>query len=136
MTIAFDPSFTGESGGTPRYVASPDINTEDFQAAVDFLSVQDNVDPERIGIIGICGWGGMALNAAAVDTRIKATVTSTMYDMSRVNANGYFDSEIASLHVMRSEKHLMHKEQRNIGKELMCAAVVLSTHFRRMLRSL
>ena len=93
LTIAFDPSFTGESGGTPRYVASPDINTEDFQAAVDFLSVQDNVDPERIGIIGICGWGGMALNAAAVDTRIKATVTSTMYDMSRVNANGYFDSE-------------------------------------------
>lgn len=93
LTIAFDPSFTGESGGTPRYVASPDINTEDFQAAVDFLSVQDNVDPDRIGIIGICGWGGMALNAAAVDTRIKATVTSTMYDMTRVNANGYFDEE-------------------------------------------
>lgn len=92
LTIAFDPSFTGESGGTPRYVASPDINTEDFQAAVDFLSVQNNVDPEKIGIIGICGWGGMALNAAAIDTRIKATVTSTMYDMSRVNANGYFDS--------------------------------------------
>ena len=92
LTIAFDPSFTGESGGTPRYVASPDINTEDFSAAVDFLSVQDNVDPERIGIIGICGWGGLALNAAAIDTRIKATVTSTMYDMSRVNANGYFDS--------------------------------------------
>ena len=92
LTIAFDPSFTGESGGTPRYVASPDINTEDFSAAVDFLSVQDNVDPERIGIIGICGWGGMALNVAAIDTRIKATVTSTMYDMSRVNANGYFDS--------------------------------------------
>lgn len=93
LTIAFDPSFTGESGGMPRYVASPDINTEDFQAAVDFLSVQDNVDPERIGIIGICGWGGMALNAAAIDTRIKATVASTMYDMSRVNANGYFDAE-------------------------------------------
>ena len=92
LTIAFDPSFTGESGGTPRYVASPDINTEDFSAAVDFLSVQDNVDPEKIGILGICGWGGMALNAAAMDTRIKATVTSTMYDMSRVNANGYFDS--------------------------------------------
>ena len=92
LTIAFDPSFTGESGGTPRYVASPDINTEDFSAAVDFLSIQDNVDPERIGIIGICGWGGMALNVAAIDTRIKATVTSTMYDMSRVNANGYFDS--------------------------------------------
>lgn len=93
LTIAFDPSFTSESGGQPRYVASPDINTEDFQAAVDFLSVQENVDPERIGIIGICGWGGMALNAAAIDTRIKATVASTMYDMTRVNAKGYFDSE-------------------------------------------
>ena len=93
LTIAFDPSFTGESGGTPRYMASPDINTEDFMAAVDFLSAQDNVDPEKIGIIGICGWGGMALNTAALDTRIKATVVSTMYDMTRVNANGYFDSE-------------------------------------------
>ena len=93
LTLAFDPSFTGESGGQPRYVASPDINTEDFCAAVDFLSVQDNVNPERIGIIGICGWGGMAINAAAMDTRIKATVASTMYDMTRVNANGYFDSE-------------------------------------------
>lgn len=93
LTIAFDPSFTGESGGQPRYTASPDINTEDFQAAVDFLSVQDNVDSEKIGIIGICGWGGMAINAAALDTRIKATVASTMYDMSRVNAKGYFDSE-------------------------------------------
>lgn len=92
LTIAFDPSYTGESGGEPRYVASPDINTEDFSAAVDFLSVQENVDPERIGIIGICGWGSMALNAAANDPRIKATVTSTMYDMSRVNAQGYFDS--------------------------------------------
>lgn len=92
LTIAFDPSFTGESGGQPRYVASPDINTEDFSAAVDFLSVQDNVDPERIGILGICGWGGMALNAAAIDTRIKATVVSTMYDMTRVNARGYFDA--------------------------------------------
>lgn len=91
LTIAFDPSFTGESGGSPRCVASPDINTEDFQAAVDFLSVQEHVDPERIGIIGICGWGGLALNAAAVDTRIKATVASTMYDMTRVNAKGYFD---------------------------------------------
>lgn len=96
LTIAFDPSFTGESGGEPRYMASPDINTEDFQAAVDFLSVQENVDSEKIGIIGICGWGGMALNAAALDTRIKATVTSTMYDMSRVNAKGYFDSEDAT----------------------------------------
>lgn len=93
LTIAFDPSFTGESGGEPRYMASPDINTEDFQAAVDFLSVQENVDPERIGIIGICGWGGMALNAAALDTRIKATVASTMYDMTRVNAKGYFNAE-------------------------------------------
>lgn len=93
LTIAFDPSFTGESGGNPRYVASPDINTEDFQAAVDFLSVLDKVDSEKIGIIGICGWGGMALNAAAIDTRIKATVASTMYDMSRVNAKGYFDDE-------------------------------------------
>ena len=92
LTIAFDPSYTGESGGQPRYVASPDINTEDFCAAVDFLSTLDDVDPERIGILGICGWGGMALNAAAMDTRIKATVTSTMYDMSRVNANGYFDT--------------------------------------------
>lgn len=91
LTLAFDPSFTGESGGNPRNVASPDINTEDFCAAVDFLSVQDNADAERIGILGICGFGGMAINAAAIDTRIKATVTSTMYDMSRVNAYGYFD---------------------------------------------
>ena len=91
LTIAFDPSFTGESGGYPRFVASPDINTEDFCAAVDYLSTRPNVDAERIGIIGICGWGGMAINAAAIDTRIKATVTTTMYDMSRVNANGYFD---------------------------------------------
>ena len=93
LTIAFDPSFTGESGGQPRYMASPDINTEDFMAAVDFLSIQENVDADQIGIIGICGWGGMALNTAALDTRIKATVVSTMYDMTRVNANGYFDSE-------------------------------------------
>ena len=91
LTIAFDPSFTGESGGQPRYVASPDISTEDFCAAVDYLSTRGEVDPERIGILGICGWGGMAVNAAAVDTRIKATVAATMYDMSRVNANGYFD---------------------------------------------
>lgn len=96
LTIAFDASFTGESGGEPRYMASPDINTEDFQAAVDFLSMQENVNPEKIGIIGICGFGGMALNVAALDTRIKATVVSTMYDMSRVNANGYFDSEDSS----------------------------------------
>lgn len=92
LTIAFDPSFTGESGGEPRYVASPDINTEDFCAAVDYLLSRDDVDAGRVGILGICGWGGMALNAAAIDTRIKATVTVTMYDMSRVNANGYFDS--------------------------------------------
>lgn len=92
LAIAFDPSYTGESSGEPRYVASPDINTEDFSAAIDFLSIREDVDPERIGIIGICGWGGMALNAAAIDTRIKATVTVTMYDMSRVNANGYFDA--------------------------------------------
>ena len=91
LTIAFDPSFTGESGGYPRFVASPDINTEDFQAAVDFLSTQPNVDANKIGIIGICGWAGLALNTAAIDTRIKATVTTTMYDMSRVIANGYFD---------------------------------------------
>ena len=91
LAIAFDPSFTGESGGEPRYVASPDINTEDFCAAVDYLSTRDDVDPERIGILGICGWGGMAVNAAAIDTRIKATVASTMYDISRVRANGYFD---------------------------------------------
>lgn len=93
LTIAFDPSFTGESGGSPRYMASPDINTEDFQAAVDFLSSYEKVDADKIGIIGICGWGGMAINAAAIDTRIKATVASTMYDMTRVAAKGYFDSE-------------------------------------------
>ena len=112
LTIAFDPSFTGESGGTPRYVASPDINTEDFQAAVDFLSVQDNVDPDKIGIIGICGWGGMALNAAAIDTRIKATVASTMYDMTRVNAKGYFDAEDSE--EARHEKREALNAQRTI----------------------
>ena len=93
LTMAFDPSFTGESGGSPRYMASPDINTEDFQAAVDCLSLREDVDAEKIGIIGICGWGGLALNTAAIDTRVKATVASTMYDMSRVNAKGYFDAE-------------------------------------------
>ena len=108
LTIAFDPSFTGESAGEPRYMASPDINTEDFMAAVDFLSLNDRVDPDRIGIIGICGWGGMALNTAALDTRIKATVASTMYDMTRVNANGYFDSEDS-------------EEQRYAKKQAMCA---------------
>ena len=106
ITIAFDPSFTGESGGQPRYVASPDINTEDFSAAVDFLSVQDNVDANRIGIIGICGWGGIALNAAAIDTRIKATVTTTMYEMSRVIANGYFDYD-------KDESTIKNERQKN-----------------------
>ena len=108
LTIAFDPSFTGESGGGVRYMASPDINTEDFMAAVDFLSLCEVVDPERIGIIGICGWGGMALNTAALDTRIKATVASTMYDMTRVNAKGYFDSEDS-------------EEQRYEKKKTVCA---------------
>lgn len=110
LTIAFDPSYTGESGGSPRFVASPDINTEDFQAAVDFLSVQDNVDPEKIGIIGVCGWGGMALSAAAIDTRIKATVASTMYDMTRVTANGYFDAEDSEQ--ARHEKRVAMNAQR------------------------
>lgn len=109
LTIAFDPSFTGESGGQPRYVASPDINTEDFQAAVDFLSVQENVDSEKIGIIGICGWGGMAISAAALDTRIKATVASTMYDMSRANAKGYFDSEDSEEERCEKKKVLNHQ---------------------------
>ena len=110
LTLAFDPSFTGESGGSPRYVASPDINTEDFQAAVDFLSVYEGADPERMGLIGICGWGGMALNAAAIDTRVKATVSSTMYDMSRVNARGYFDSEDSP--EQRRQKRLALNAQR------------------------
>lgn len=112
LTIAFDPSYTGESGGYPRNVASPDINTEDFLAAVDFLSTQENVDPEKIGILGICGFGGMALNAAALDTRIKATITSTMYDMTRVNANGYFDSEDSE--EARFEKREALSKQRTI----------------------
>lgn len=112
ITIAFDPSFTGESEGTPRYMASPDINTEDFQAAVDYLSNNEDVDKEKIGIIGICGWGGMALNAAALDTRIKATITSTMYDMSRINANGYFDEEDSE--EKRYEKKLALNNQRTI----------------------
>ena len=93
VTIAFDPSFTGESGGTPRYMNSPDINVEDFQAAVDFLITQENVDEEKIGILGICGWGGIALQTACIDTRVKATITSTMYDMSRIAGNGYFDEQ-------------------------------------------
>ena len=111
LTLAFDPSYTGESGGEPRNVASPDINTEDFSAAVDFLIAHPNVDAKRIGIIGICGFGGMGLNAAAMDTRIKATVASTMYDMSRVNANGYFDAEDSAEAV--SYTHLdVYKRQR------------------------
>ena len=104
ITIAFDPSFTGESGGEPRRMASPDINTEDFLAAVDFLSVQDNVDPERIGIIGICGFGGMAVNTAALDPRIKATVASTMYDMTKVNREGYFMSSDSKEQRMAARK--------------------------------
>ena len=124
LTIAFDPSFTGESGGYPRFMASPDINTEDFMAAVDFLSVREEVDQDRIGIIGICGWGGMALNAAALDTRIKATVASTMYDMTRVNANGYFDSEDSeearyakkqSLNTFRTEEYRKGEYSRGGG---------------------
>lgn len=110
LTIAFDPSFTGESGGTPRNVASPDINTEDFQAAIDYLMTHEDVDENRVGILGICGWGGMAINAAAIDTRIKATVTTTMYDMSRVNANGYFDSENSE--TQRYEKRVELNKQR------------------------
>lgn len=111
LTIAFDPSFTGESSGEPRYVASPDINTEDFQAAVDYLVSRDDVDADRIGICGICGWGGLAINAAAIDTRVKATVASTMYDMTRVTANGYFDSEDSA--AKRREKREALNAQRN-----------------------
>lgn len=110
ITLAFDPSYTGESSGEPRYVMSPDLNTEDFQAAVDFLSVQENIDPERIGIIGICGWGGFALNTAALDTRIKATVASTMYDMTRVTAQGYFDSENTP-EARRSKREALSKQR-------------------------
>lgn len=118
LTIAFDPSFTGESGGFPRYVASPDINTEDFQAAVDFLSVQENADPETIGLIGICGWGGMALNAAAIDTRVKATAAVTMYDMSRVSAKGYFDQEDSE--AVRYEKKKALNAQRTADYKSGC----------------
>lgn len=125
LTIAFDPSYTGESGGQPRYVASPDINTEDFSAAVDFLSTLDNVDPERIGIIGICGWGGLALNAAAMDTRIKATVASTMYDMSRVNANGYFDAnDEQARYAMRQQLNAQRTEDYRNGSYVRAGGVV------------
>lgn len=125
LTIAFDPSFTGESGGEPRYVASPDINTEDFCAAVDFLSTCAHVDPERIGILGICGWGGMAVNAAAMDTRIKATVASTMYDMSRVNANGYFDAMDADArHEVRRQLNAQRTEDYKSGSYALAGGVV------------
>ena len=110
LTIAFDPSFTGESGGVPRYVASPDINTEDFQAAVDYLISRDDVDAGKIGILGICGWGGLAINAAAVDTRVKATVASTMYDMTRVTANGYFDKEDSAA-ARKAKKEAMNAQR-------------------------
>lgn len=117
LAIAFDPSFTGESGGQPRYVASPDINTEDFSAAVDYLSTREDVDRERIGILGICGWGGLAVNAAAIDTRIKATVAVTMYDMSRVNANGYFDAadNADARHEMRKQLNAQRTEDYQNG---------------------
>ena len=142
VTIAFDPSFTGESGGNVRYMASPDINTEDFMAAVDFLSLEDRVDPDRIGIIGICGWGGMALNAAALDTRIKATVASTMYDMTRVNAKGYFDGADSEEARYESRKAMCERRLQDLregeyklgdeinteqlGKELGCKVVTIS----------
>lgn len=125
LTIAFDPSYTGESSGEPRYVASPDINTEDFSAAVDYLSTRDDVDAERIGILGICGWGGMALNAAAIDTRIKATVTSTMYDMSRVNANGYFDAmDTDARYELRKQLNAQRTEDYRNGMYALAGGVV------------
>lgn len=125
LTIAFDPSYTGESGGEPRYVASPDINTEDFCAAVDFLSTCEQVDADRIGILGICGWGGMALNAAAIDTRIKATVTATMYDMSRVNANGYFDAMDADArYELRKQLNAQRTEDYRKGTYVLAGGVV------------
>lgn len=117
IALAFDPSFTGESAGEPRHVASPDINTEDFSAAVDYLTTLDNVDVDKIGIVGICGFGGMGLNAAAMDTRIKATVTSTMYDMTRVNANGYFDSMNENdRYALRQELNKQRTEDARSGK--------------------
>lgn len=126
LTLAFDPSFTGESGGQPRYMASPDINTEDFQAAVDYLSCRDDVDPARIGIIGICGWGGLALNAAALDTRIKATVASTMYDMSRINMKGYFDANDseAERHAQREALDQQRTEDYRNGSYVRAGGVV------------
>ncbi len=124
ITVAFDHSYTGESGGEPRFVASPDINTEDFCAAVDYLSTRDDVDPQRIGIIGICGWGGMAINAAAIDTRIKATVASTMYDMSRCLANGYFDSMDADArYEMRKQLNAQRTEDYRNGSYALAGGV-------------
>ena len=126
LTIAFDPSFTGESGGEPRYMASPDINTEDFQAAVDYLSTSDEVDADRIGILGICGWGGMALNAASIDTRVKATVTSTMYNMTRINAKGYFDEADSpdARHEMKVALNNQRTEDYKNGEYVMAGGVV------------
>lgn len=125
LTLAFDPSFTGESSGEPRYVASPDINTEDFSAAVDYLSTLPDVDAERIGIIGICGWGGFAINAAAIDTRIKATVASTMYDMSRVNAKGYFDAMTADeRYELRKQLNAQRTEDYRNGSYALAGGVV------------
>ena len=125
LAVAFDPSFTGESSGEPRYVASPDINTEDFSAAVDFLSLRDDVDPGRIGIIGICGWGGLALNVAALDTRIKATVAVTMYDMSRVTARGYFDSMDADArYELRRQLNAQRTEDARTGSYALAGGVV------------
>ena len=125
LTIAFDPSYTGESGGEPRYVASPDINTEDFSAAVDYLSTRDDVDPERIGILGICGFGGFAINAAAIDTRIKATVASTMYDISRCTANGYFDTMDADArYELRRQLNAQRTEDARTGTCALAGGVV------------
>lgn len=126
LTIAFDPSFTGESGGQPHYVASPDINTEDFCAAVDYLSTRNDVDKERIGILGICGWGGLAINAAAIDTRIKATVSSTMYDMSRVTENGYFDEadNADARNAMREQLNAQRTEDYRNGTYALAGGVV------------
>lgn len=125
LTVAFDPSYTGESGGEPRYVASPDINTEDFSAAVDYLSTRDDVDPERIGILGICGFGGFAINAAAIDTRIKATVASTMYDISRCTANGYFDSMDADArYELRRQLNAQRTEDAKTGTCALAGGVV------------
>ncbi len=125
IAVAFDPSFTGESSGEPRYMASPDINTEDFSAAIDYLVLREDVDPERIGIIGICGWGGLALNAAAIDTRIKATLSSTMYDMSRVTANGYFDSMDADgRYELRRQLNAQRTEDARTGSHALAGGVV------------